>query len=65
VTVSKLLGHLTLQTTMRYVHLVRSLLHEAVNLVSVTNFGGKDEKVSRTTTTLTTTALLRENGLEV
>ena len=56
VTVSKLLGHSTLQTTMRYVHLVRSQLHEAVNLVSVTTFGGKVEKVARTTTTMTTIA---------
>lgn len=40
VTVSKLLGHSTLQTTMRCVHLVRSPLHEAVNLMSVTILAG-------------------------
>ncbi len=38
VTVSRLLGHSVLQTTMRYVHLVKNQLHEAVNRVSVVNF---------------------------
>jgi integrase len=35
VTVSKILGHSTIQTTMRYLHLVRSHLHEAINKGSI------------------------------
>jgi integrase len=46
VAVSKLLGHSTIQTTMRYAHHAKSALHEAVNRVSVSQFG--------TTTTATT-----------
>ncbi len=54
VTVSKLLGHSTLQTTMRYVHLVKDQLHQAVNLMSVSQFVGEGQKPSGTTTTTTT-----------
>ena len=39
VTVSKLLGHSTIQTTMRYIHHAKTALHEAVNTVSVIRFG--------------------------
>jgi site-specific recombinase XerD len=46
VTGSKLLGHSTIQTTMRYLHLAKTAMREAVNVVSVTQFG--------TTTTTTT-----------
>jgi integrase len=46
VTVSKLLGHSTIQTTMRYLHHAKTALHEAVNTVSISQFG---------TTTPTTT----------
>ena len=35
VTVSKILGHSTIQTTMRYLHLVKSQMHHAVNKVSL------------------------------
>jgi integrase len=35
VTVSKILGHSTIQTTMRYLHLVQSHLHEAINKGSI------------------------------
>ena len=49
VTVSKLLGHSTIQTTMRYIHLVKDQLHQAVNRVSISRFG--------TTTTATTKAV--------
>jgi len=38
VTVSKLLGHSTITTTMRYLHHAKTALHEAVNTVSVTQF---------------------------
>ena len=51
VTVSKLLGHSTIQTTMRYLHHAKTALHEAVNTVSVTQFG--------TTTGSTTTPGVR------
>jgi len=46
VTVSKLLSHSTIQTTMRYLHLAKTAMPEAVNVVRVTQFG---------TTTRTTT----------
>lgn len=46
VAVSRLLGHSTIQTTMRYAHHAKTALHDAVNRVSVTQF---------TTTTRTTT----------
>jgi integrase len=48
VTLSKLLGHSTIQTTMRYLHLAKTAMREAVNVVSVMQFG--------TTTTATTKA---------
>jgi hypothetical protein len=48
VAVFKLLGHSTIQTMMRYAHHAKTALHEAVNRVSVTQFG--------TTTTTTTKA---------
>lgn len=48
VTVSKILGHSTIHTTMRYCHLVKDQLHEAVNRVSLEGIqhyptGRKDE----------------------
>lgn len=46
VTVSKLLGHSTIVTTMRYLHHAKTALHSAVNTVSISQFG---------TTTRTTT----------
>src|SRR5262245_22901813 len=46
VTVSKLLGHSTITTTMRYTHHAKTALHDAVNTVRVSQFG---------TTTRTTT----------
>jgi len=46
VTVSKLLGHSSIITTMRYLHHAKTALHTAVNTVSVSSFG--------TTTTATT-----------
>jgi integrase len=46
VTVSKLLGHSSIQTTMRYLHLAKTAMREAVNVVSVTQFGTS----TRTTT---------------
>ena len=51
VTVSKLLGHSTILTTMRYLHHAKTALHEAVNSVSVIRFG--------TTTGTTTEAEVR------
>jgi integrase len=39
VSVSKILGHSTITTTMRYLHHAKTALHEAVNLVRVTQFG--------------------------
>lgn len=39
VTVSKLLGHSTIQTTMRYLHHAKTALHDAVNTVSVIQLG--------------------------
>lgn len=44
VTVSKILGHSTVTTTMRYVHLVKDQLHEAVNRV---NLQGLETEISR------------------
>jgi integrase len=49
VTVSRLLGHSTIQTTMRYLHLVKDQLHQAVNRVSIAKFS---ESPVRTTTGL-------------
>lgn len=46
VAVSRLLGHCTITTTMRYAHHAKTALHDAVNRVSVTQFA---------TTTRTTT----------
>jgi len=42
-TVSKILGHSTIQTTMRYLHLVKDQLHDAVNKVSLDSLGGEVE----------------------
>jgi integrase len=39
VAVSRLLGHSTIQTTMRYAHHAKTALHEAVNRISVSHFG--------------------------
>lgn len=46
VSVSKILGHSTIMTTMRYLHHAKTALHSAVNTVSISQFG--------TTTTATT-----------
>lgn len=54
VTVSKLLGHSTLQTTMRYVHLVKDQLHQAVNLMNVSHFAENSQQQAGTTTRTTT-----------
>jgi len=54
VTVSKILGHSVLQTTMRYIHFVKSHLHEAVNQVSVSRFAEAEKTVVGTTTRTTT-----------
>jgi len=48
VSVSKILGHSTIMTTMRYLHHAKTALHSAVNTVSISQFG--------TTTTATTKA---------
>ena len=48
VTVSKILGHSTIQTTMRYLHLVKSQMHDAVNKVSLKGLDDK-AKVSQAT----------------
>jgi hypothetical protein len=48
VTVSKILGHSTIQTTMRYLHLVQSHLHEAINKGSVGT--GEGQKATGTKT---------------
>jgi hypothetical protein len=58
VTVSKILGHSVLQTSMRYIHFVKSHLHEAVNQVSVSRFA-EGEKTRVGTTTRTTTKGVR------
>jgi len=39
VSVSKILGHSTITTTMRYLHHAKTALHEAVNVVSISQFG--------------------------
>ena len=39
VSVSKILGHSTITTTMRYLHHAKTALHKAVNTVSVIRFG--------------------------
>jgi site-specific recombinase XerD len=49
VTVSKLLGHSTITTTMRYAHHAKGALADAVNTVSISQFGS---------TTTTTTKLV-------
>lgn len=54
VTVSKLLGHSTITTTMRYAHHAKGALASAVNVVSISQFG--------TTTTTTTKLMGGANG---
>lgn len=57
VTVSKLLGHSTITTTMRYAHHAKGALANAVNVVSISQFA--------TTTTTTTKTIAGVNGQAV
>jgi integrase len=57
VTVSRLLGHSTITTTMRYAHHAKTALHDAVNRVSISRL--------RTTTTTTTEIDVAAHGGKV